>query len=139
MTPYYVNEGRFLIPPAWRDQSLTMFSAPADAPAEFSLVIGRVKVPPEVTADAFARQQLTQLPAALAQFRLSRQGPALLDNVPAVEAEFFWQSEAGRMHQFQVYVVQAGVALTVTATAPEGAFERHRPDLLRLLSTFKFN
>ena len=36
MNSYHINEGRFLIPTAWKDQSLTMFFSPADAPAEFS-------------------------------------------------------------------------------------------------------
>ncbi len=139
MNSYYINEGRFLIPATWRDQSLTLFSSPPDTPAEFSVVISRDKVPPSTTSDAYARQQMAQLPASLPQFRLLRQGSAQLDNVPAVEAEFFWQSDQGRMHQFQVYVVQAGVALTFTATAPEGVFAKYLPDFQQLLLTFKFN
>ncbi len=139
MNSYYINEGRFLIPGTWRDQSLTMFSSPADAPAEFSLVISRDRVPSGMTSDAYARQQMAQLPAGLPQFRLSRQDATQLDNAPAVEAEFTWQSDKGPMHQWQVYVVHDWVALTITATAPEGVFAKHLADLQRLLSTFKFN
>ena len=139
MTSYYINEGRFLIAAAWRDQSLTMFSSPADAPAEFSLVIGRDRVPPDMASNAYARRQLDQLPASLPQFRLLRQNDTRLDNIPAVEVEFFWQSEKGMMHQLQVYVVHDQVALTFTGTAPEGVFAQHLPDLRRLLDTFKFN
>lgn len=139
MNSYYINEGRFLIPATWRDQSLTMFSSPADAPAEFSLVVSRDRVPPDMTSGVYARRQIDQLPVGLPQFRLLRQADTQLDNVPSVEAEFFWQSEQGLMHQLQVYVVHDRTALTFTGTAPEGTFARHLPDLRRLLDTFKFN
>ncbi len=139
MTSYYTNEGRFIIPSTWKDQSLTLFSSPADTPAEFSLVISREAVPPGTLSSDYARRQLEQLPSGLSQFKLLRQSETRLDNAPAVEAEFLWQSDKGQMHQWQVYVIHELVALTWTATAPEGTFSRHLPDLQHLLETFKFN
>ena len=139
MTPYYMNEGRFLIPDTWKDQSLTLFSSPANAPAEFSFVISREAVPADTASSSYARLKLDQLPGSLSGFELLRESSTRIDSLPAMEAEFFWQSDKGRMHQWQVYVVHAGVALTLTATAPKGAFARHQPDLRRLLDTFKFN
>jgi hypothetical protein len=99
MTPYYINEGRFLIPGTWKDQSLTLFSSPADAPAEFNLVISREAVPADTASSSYARVQLDQLPSGLPGFELLRESSAQLDNLPALEAEFFWQSDKGRMHQ----------------------------------------
>ena len=139
MTPYSINEGRFLVPDAWKDQSLTLFSSPADAPAEFSFVVSREAVPPGTASSAYARRQMAQLPGSLPGFELLRESSALVDSLPALEAEFLWQSDKGRMHQWQVYVVRNGVALTLTATAPQEALTRHRPDVRRLLDTFKFS
>lgn len=98
MTPYYINEARFLIPGTWKDQLLTLFSSPADAPAEFSLVISREAVPPDTVSSFYAQRQLDQLPGGLPGFEMLRESSTQLDNLPAMEAEFFWQSDKGRMH-----------------------------------------
>ena len=148
MKPYYTNEVRFILPDRYVDRSITGFVIPGggpsdpldpDKPGEFSLVLTREAVPAGTSASDLVRRQIEAMEQALTDFRLRDRAATRVDDQPAERFEFTWRTEGQLMRQQQTYFLANGVAVTVTGTAQEPFFEKHRPVLEQALATMKIN
>lgn len=134
MNVYQMNEGRFVLPDGWNDQSVHLFLS---GNGEFSLVVSRQPVPPGQDLDAFATGQLNELRENLSRFHLLRRMETTLDSLPAVEAEFTWVREGQSMHQHQTFVFHDQTALTLTGTTLVTNYPRYEATLQHLLASFQ--
>ena len=148
MKPYYTNEVRFILPDRYVDRSITGFVIPGggpsdpinpDAPGEFSLILTREAVPPGTSAADLARRQIDVMDQSLPEFSLRDRTATRVDDHPAERFEFTWRTEGQLMRQQQTSFLVSGVAVTVTGTAQEPLFEKHRPVLEQALATMKIN
>ncbi len=148
MKPYYTNEVRFILPDRYVDRSITGFVIPgggpsdpinADEPGEFSLVLTREAVPADTSASDLVRRQIEAMEQALPEFRLRDRQATRVDDQPAERFEFTWRAEGQLMRQQQTYFLRDGVAVTVTGTAQEPFFDKHRHVMEQALATMKIN
>lgn len=148
MKPYYTNEVRFILPDRYVDRSITGFVIPgggpsdpinADEPGEFSLVLTREAVPADTSASDLVRRQIEAMEQALPEFRLRDRQTTRVDDQPAERFEFTWRAEGQLMRQQQTYFLRDGVAVTVTGTAQEPFFDKHRHVMEQALATMKIN
>ena len=149
MQPYYTNEVRFILPDRYVDRSITGFVIPGggsndpidpDKPGEFSLVLTREAVSAGTTASDLVRRQIEAMEQSLVEFRLRDRAATRVDDQPAERFEFTWRTEGQLMRQQQTYFLSGnGVAVTVTGTAQEPFFEKHRRVLEQALATMKIN
>jgi len=148
MKSYYTNEVRFILPDRYVDRSITGFVIPgggpndpinADEPGEFSLVLTREAVSADTSASDLVRRQIGAMEQALSEFRLRDRQATRVDDQPAERFEFTWRAEGQLMRQQQTYFLCDGVAVTVTGTAKEPLFDKHRHVLEQALTTMKIN
>lgn len=148
MKTYYTNEVRFLLPSQCVDRSITAFMVakegspvppPPGEPGEFSLILTREEVPAGLTLPAIVSSQLDILASALTDFTLQKRQAASVDNLPAEQVEFTWVNSAVPMRQQQTHFLHRGVLVSITGTALEADFSRHRDVLDLVLTTMKLN
>ena len=148
MQPYYTNEVRFLIPDRCVDRTVNAFVIPKgvagdpvdpDDTGEFSLVITRVPLAPELSLSAYLDRQLESVSQMLPEFRLLSRRPASVDNRPAEQVDFSWRSDESLMRQQQTHFRHGPVVVTVTGTAEDLTFDKHRVALAEMLATMKAN
>lgn len=148
MQTYYTNEMRFLLPDGCLDSSVNAFvipkSKPGDPvdpndPGEFSLVVTRTLLPAEMTLSAYLSRQLETLDDVLPEFHLLSRRPSSVDNFPAEQMDFTWQSETAPMRQQQTHFLHGPLVVTVTGTAEDPLFNKHRAALTEMLATMKIN
>ena len=127
MKTYYTNEVRFLLPSQCVDRSITAFMVPREGspvppppgePGEFSLILTREEVPSDLTLLVIVSDQLDALEAAVSDFMLNNHVP---------------------MRQQQTHFLHGGILVSVTGTAQEADFSRHRNVLDLVLTTMKLN
>jgi hypothetical protein len=148
MQPYYTNEVRFLIPDRCVDRTVNAFIIPRgklgepvdpDDTGEFSLVITRVPIAPEMSLSTYLDRQLEAVSEMLREFRLLSRRPTSVDNRPAEQVDFSWRSEESLMRQQQTHFQYGSVVVTVTGTAVDLDFDKHRAALAEMLATMKAN
>ncbi|MGI4787519.1 MAG: DcrB-related protein [Janthinobacterium lividum] len=148
MKSYYTNEVRFILPDRYVDRSITGFVIPGggpndpinpEEPGEFSLVLTREAVPAGTSVSDLVHRQLDSMEQVLSEFRLRDRASTRIDDQPAERFEFTWRTEGQLMRQQQTYFLTDGVAVTVTGTALEPLFEKHRHILEQALATMKIN
>ena len=148
MQPYYTNEVRFLIPDRCVDRTVNAFIIPKgkagdpvdpDDPGEFSLVITRTPLPAEMSLSVYLDRQLEAVSGMLPEFRLLSRRPTSIDNQPAEQVDFSWRSDESLMRQQQTHFRHGPVVVTVTGTAVDLHFDRHRAALAEMLATMKAN
>lgn len=148
MKSYYTNEVRFILPDRYVDRSITGFVIPgggpsdpinADEPGEFSLVLTREAVPGGTSASDLVGRQIEVMEQSLPEFRLRDRQAMRVDDRPAEQFEFTWRAEGRLMRQQQSYFLRDNVAVTVTGTAQEPFWEKHRHILEQALATMKIN
>ena len=148
MQPYYTNEVRFLIPDRCVDRTVNAFIIPKgkagdpvdpDDTGEFSLVITRVPLAPGMPLSVYLDRQLEAVGAMLREFRLLSRRPATIDNRPAEQVDFSWRSDESLMRQQQTHFQYGSVVVTVTGTALDLDFDKHRAALAEMLATMKAN
>lgn len=148
MQPYYTNEVRFLIPDRCVDRTVNAFIIPKgkagdpidpDDTGEFSLVITRTPLPAEMSLSVYLDRQLEAVSGMLPEFRLLSRRPTSIDNQPADQVDFSWRSDGSLMRQQQTHFRHGPVVVTVTGTAVDQHFDRHRAALAEMLATMKAN
>lgn len=125
---YRMNEASVNVPDGWHEQTLHIFSSEGPGRAGHSLVISAEPLPPGKSLDDYKAMALTRLPHELANFKLLRDSPAVIQGrIPAAVLELQWQSEGGVLHVFQsLFVVATGTSkqpmlkgYSLTMTVPE--------------------
>lgn len=149
MKSYYTNEVRFILPDRYVDRSITGFVIPGggpndpingDAPGEFSLVLTREAISSGMSISDLVHRQIDSMERELSEFRLRERIATRIDDQPAERFEFTWRMEGQLMRQQQTYfLADGGVAVTVTGTAQEPLFDKHRHVLEQAMSTMKIN
>lgn len=148
MQPYYTNEVRFILPDRHVDRSITGFVIPGgepgtpidpDEPGEFSLVLTREAISGRTTASDLVQRQVEAMEQALSEFRLRDRQRTRVDDQPAERVEFTWRTDGQLMRQQQTCFLCGDVAVTVTGTAKEPFFDKHRRILEQALETMKIN
>ena len=148
MQPYYTNEVRFLIPDRCVDRTVNAFIIPKgvagdpidpDDVGEFSLVITRVPLAPEMSLSVYLDRQVDSVSQMLPEFRLLSRRPTSVDNQPAEQVDFSWRSDESLMRQQQTHFRYGSVVVTVTGTAVDLDFDKHRAALAEMLATMKAN
>ena len=148
MKTYYTNEVRFLLPSQCIDRAITAFMVPKEGlpvptppgePGEFSLLLTREETPDGLTLPVIVNRQLDALESALTGFILQKRQPASVDNLPAEQVEFTWVNNDVPMRQQQTHFLHRGILVSVTGTALEADFPRHRNILELVLTTMKLN
>ena len=133
---YQTNEGWFLLPEGWHDQSVTIFTNAPEAPRDFSFVISREQISGADLLPDWAARQLGQLRERLPEFELLSRSDAEISGLPAVEVQFLWTNEGMRMRQHQFYLFVNWTALTATATAAESVYPRYEDAVRRTMHSF---
>ena len=148
MQTYYTNEVRFLLPDGCLDSSVNAFVIPKgkpggavdpNDPGEFSLVVTRTPLPAGMTLSDYLARQLEALDDVLPEFHLLSRRPSSVDNLPAEQVDFIWQSEKASMRQQQTHFLHGPLVVTVTGTAEEPLFNKHHAALTDMLATMKIN
>lgn len=148
MKTYYTNEVRFVIPSRSVDRTVNAFVVPAggsgdpidpDAPGEFSLVVTRAPLPPGLSLPAYLDRQIASVAEMLPDFHLLSRQSATVDNQPAEQVDFSWRSEEAPMRQQQTHFLHGSLVVSVTGTATDALFAKHRPVLEQALLTMKMN
>ncbi len=146
---YYTNEVRFLLPSQCVDRSITAFVVPKQGaveplppgePGEFSVILTREEVPAHLALPVIVSRQLDALEAALPDFALLRRQAVTVDNLPAEQVEFTWLGDkAAVMRQQQTHFLHGVILVSLTGTALDADFPRHRDALSLMLTTMKLN
>lgn len=140
MTPYYIDEGAFELPPGldYVDRTVHVIEAPGKEGAELGLTIERRPIEPgKSLLDAVAEireEQATKLRGHVAM----GEGERAVGGMPALTTELRWRHPKGPVFHCQVHVPLGGVCLTMTASA---RYERREACLAwmdALLSTLRF-
>ena len=148
MKTYYTNEVRFLLPSQCVDRSITAFMVPKEGSpmppppgeaGEFSVILTREEVPPDLTLAVIVSDQLDVLASALTSFTLQKRQAVSVDNLPAEQVEFTWLNNNAPMRQQQTHFLHRGILVSITGTALEADFSRHRNVLDLVLTTMKLN
>lgn len=148
MQPYHTNEVRFLIPDRCVDRTVNAFIIPKgkagdpvdpDDTGEFSLVITRAPLAPRMSLSVYLDRQLASVSEMLPEFRLLSRRPTSVDNLPAEQVDFSWRSQEALMRQQQTHFQHGQVVVTVTGTAVDVDFDKHRAALAEMLATMKAN
>jgi hypothetical protein len=148
MKTYYTNEVRFLLPTQCVDRSITAFMVPKEGspvppppgePGEFSVILTREAVPAGLMLPAIVSSQLDVLASALTDFTLQKRQAVTVDNLPAEQVEFTWLNSDIPMRQQQTHFLHQGILVSITGTALEADFSRHRDVLNLVLTTMKLN
>ncbi len=148
MKTYYTNEVRFLLPSQCVDRSITAFIVPkAGSPTppplgesgEFSMILTRDEAPAGLPLTALVSGQLSALESALPTFFLQERRAASVDNLPAEQVEFTWVNGDSPMRQRQTHFLSGGLLVTLTGTALDADFPRHRDVLDQVVATMKIN
>ncbi len=148
MKTYYTNEVRFVIPARTVDRTVNAFVVPAGGPldpvdpdekGEFSLVITRAPVVAGDTLPAYVTRQIQAAEGMLPEFRLLSRRPTTVDNLPAEQVDFTWRSEDALMRQQQTHFRHGDLVVSVTGTALDTLYAKHRPVLEQALITMKLN
>ena len=148
MKTYYTNEVRFLIPARCVDRTVNAFVIPKGGPGdpidpddmgEFSLVVTRAPLPVGLSLPIYIDRQLEAVEDMLPEFRLLSRHPTTVDNAAAEQVDFTWRSDESLMRQQQTHFVHGPLVVTVTGTAVEPLFSKHRAALDQMLITMKVN
>jgi hypothetical protein len=148
MQTYYTNEVRFLLPDGCLGSSVNAFVIPKgdpgdpvdpSDPGDFSLVVTRTLLPAEMTLSTYLSRQLEALDDVPPEFHLLSRRLSSVDNLPAEQVDFTWQSETAPMRQQQTHFLHGPLVVTVTGTAEDLLFSRHRAALTDMLATMKIN
>lgn len=147
MKTYYTNEVRFLLPSQCVDRSITAFIVPKAGspppspgePGEFSMILTREEAPASLALTALVGGQLDALASALPTFRLQERRAASVDNLPAEQVEFTWVNNGVLTRQRQTHFLTGGLLVTLTGTALDADFPRHRDVLDQVVATMKIN
>lgn len=148
MQTYYTNEVRFILPDRAMDRSVNAFVIPKGNPGdfadpndtgEFSLVITRTPLPAGITLSVYLDRQVEAVGDLLPAFHLLSRRPVLVDNLPAEQVDFTWHSETAPMRQQQTHFLHGPLVVTVTGTAEDALFGKHRAALAEMLATMKVN
>ena len=133
---YQMNEGWFLLPEGWQDQSVTIFTNAPEEPREFSFVVSREAVSGADRLPDWASRQLGQLRERLPEFELLSRDDTQIGTTPAVEVQFLWTNEGQRTRQHQFYLFVHWTALTATATAAEAVYPKYEDAVRRTMHSF---
>ena len=148
MKTYYTNEVRFVIPSRTVDRTVNAFVVPAGGPGdpvdpdekgEFSLVVTRAPISGTDTLSAYVTRQIQAVEGMLPEFRLLSRHPTTIDNLPAEQVDFAWRSEDALMRQQQTHFLHGNLVVSVTGTALDPLYAKHRPVLEQVLATMKLN
>jgi len=121
MSIFHANEFVLNLPEQLKDRSVNVFSLTDEGPSEFSVVIARDKLKSGETLAGYVERQLQLLGQRAPLFRLHHEKQLVVDKQPAIEADYSWMTQEGKMHQRQVAFLTApsGTVLLFTATCKE--------------------
>ena len=137
-----------MLPSQCVDRSITAFMVPKEGspvppppgePGEFSVILTREAVPAGLMLPAIVSSQLDVLASALTDFTLQKRQAVSVDNLPAEQVEFTWLNSDTPMRQQQTHFLHQGILVSITGTALEADFSRHRDVLNLVLTTMKLN
>jgi hypothetical protein len=93
----------------------------------------------EVTTDEYFDASKAAVESAFHGFDLLDEGRVLIDGNAARWIEYEWESENGRLHQRQAYVVKGKTAYVITFTASADGFDEHVSSQLQVEKTLRFD
>jgi hypothetical protein len=99
---YNINEGTFVLPELFRDDSVNVFSGVAPGFTNTSLMITRGRPDEGQDGYTYATGQLQHFRQAFAEYRLISDKTARIADRDARIIEHSWQSENGPLQQLQV-------------------------------------
>lgn len=137
MATYRMNDAMLDVPDDWDDKSVNVFSTPGSSPSPISLVINRDRMKPGQEFADFAEQRLDEMESMLKQFTVIEKRQIDIAGTTALEAEFKWRSDAGLMHQRQIFVPRGERVFVITVTAPREINERQRTQVDSVLSSLR--
>jgi hypothetical protein len=137
MRRYTIDEGHFEIPEEWSDKSVNVFATSDKLPGDFSFVITRDSLESHQNLETYFEEQLTGLSKTMPKFKLIGRYRATVDQLPAMGAEFTWDTEGKTMVQRQTYAVYKQVVLVLTATAIEKFSRDYQLILENIISSFR--
>jgi hypothetical protein len=129
---YSINEGRFVLPDFFRDDSVNVFSGVAPGFTNTSLVITRGRTDEGQDWYTYATGQLQHYREAFAEYRLISDRTAKIADSDARIIEHSWRGENGPLQQLQVCMPARDLVLIFTFSALNSITEDHR----RLLRQF---
>jgi hypothetical protein len=105
-----------LLPDEWEDASQVIGLGPEQDGFRANVVFSQEKSIPGETAAEFAARQLPELRAALANYRVDREGDARFGPNAGFLREHTFSMDKGEIGQIQFYVTKHGYVFTLTVT-----------------------
>lgn len=139
MATYTMNDAMVDLPDDWEDKSVNVFATPLTNTFPVSIVINRDKMKPGQDVADFADQRLDEMESMMKQFTLLEKRQIDIAGTVALEAEFKWRSDAGLMHQRQLFIPRGQErVLLVTVTAPRELRDKQREQVDSIISSLRF-
>ncbi len=139
MPRYRMNEASFEIPSGFRDNTVHVLVEGDVLPSNFSLVVNRDRLGEREELVDFVERQIARLAASVSDFRIIDRAQRPVASAIALEVEFVWAADQGRMCQRQVFVPHDGAVLILTATTLDAFTDTQRHHLDALLASFAFS
>lgn len=137
MATYRMNDAMLELPDDWEDKSVHVFASPDSSASPVTLVINKDGLKSGQDLADLAEQRLDELESMLKQFTLLERRQIEIAGKTALEAEFKWRSDAGLMHQRQIFLSHLDRVLVITITAPRELREQQRAQVDLILSSLR--
>ncbi|HKV38181.1 MAG TPA: DcrB-related protein, partial [Blastocatellia bacterium] len=128
------------LPEGWEDRTLNVLAFPRGAKKPVANVtISRQLLDAETRLGPYIDQQLKELAKTCPRFSLLNREETTLDGEPGEHVVFTWRAQDGvilRQEQ-TVLLLDAGVVLVITATAPKDKFESYAEPFRSFVGSFR--
>ncbi|MFG1174161.1 DcrB-related protein [Erwiniaceae bacterium CAU 1747] len=132
---YQINEGTFVAPEGWRDESINVFICPDNSGINLTITRAAISmgIPPEETY----QDTLKEFSANLPGYKEIGRHALMLGNAPAYQLEYQWKSPEGMMHQLVVMLVMEDLLVSFTFTSPGLLSHSQKAALLPTILNFR--
>ncbi|HBE9082310.1 MULTISPECIES: DcrB-related protein [Serratia] len=132
---YQMNEGTFVAPEGWRDESVNVFICPDESGINLTITRAAISkgIPPEETYE----DTLKEFEAHLPGYKEVERKPIMLNDEPAYQLEYHWKSPEGPMHQLVVMYAKRNQLVNFTFTSPGVMSHSQKASLLPTIMGFK--
>lgn len=139
MASFQATEFSTRLPTGLKDRTVNIFSLTDEGPSDLSIVVARDRPVGGETLAAYVDRQLALLQQRLPLFRLVKKDAIELDQQPAVQMDYTWQSGENQMFQRQmiVHAPATDVMLLVSATCKASLDPRWEAMFNEFLADFR--
>lgn len=125
MNVFHANEFIAVLPEAFKDKTVNIFSLTDEGPSDLGVVVARDNLGKGEDLDAYVARQMQAVAQRLPVYRLLKREDIKIDGQPAMQMDCTWQGPEGKMFQRQVILraKPAGVMLVISATTRGDRFE----------------